>query len=1009
MRRSRLLAAVAASVVLLSLGWAARLIVASWQVREGVAWARKSIRARQYGPARDRLAGLASSGPRHGEIVYLLGLCEQRMGRPLAAIDAWARVPQGSALAARAALDRGKTLLFSLGRLRDAELAFRAAARGAAPLALKARWSLAELLLWEGRLEDVSSLLKEIFTVGSLRDRAAALRELGRLDSVVVPREEVQPVLDLSARHAPDDDRVWLARAFLALQYGRFEEARAWLDRCERRPSDASLAPACWRARLQWALAAGDEQEAARALASAPSMQITEVERLSLEAWFAAARNDATAERAALERLVALVPGRTQAVDRLAALTLRSGENSHSLALRTLQVDHLRDKEQYRRLLLSDDSPVSSAELQQRARLAERLGRWFEARGWLTLAKERDPGDQRVLYELERLARDPRPGAADSPSAPPQAISLSAWIGTAAAGHGPTPHGARGPSSGERRVALAFQDDAAAAGLNFTYNSGASQEHQIPEVIGGGVAVLDYDGDGWLDVYLVQGGDFPPRPPKHDPHPSPRSPITAELRFDEGDRLFRNRRDGTFEDVTVASGVARVPRGYGFGVTRGDFDNDGRPDLFITRYGSYTLLHNQGDGTFADFTERAGLGGDRDWATSAAFADFDGDGDLDLYVCHYLVWDAAHPTICPDARAPSGNASCLPLRFPARPDHLFRNDGARFVDVTADAGIVDHDGRGLGVVAADFDGDNRIDVFVANDMSANFLFHNLGNLRFKEIAQEAGVACNAEGGYQAGMGVACGDVDGDGRLDLAVTNFFGESTTLFRNLGSGIFADETTRFGLKAPTRFLLGFGLSFLDVDNDGWLDLASANGHIHDLGKKIPYAMPAQLLRGGPTGRLTDVSRQSGSVWNVPRIGRGLAAADLDNDGRFDVLLVSQNAPLAYLHNRSAPTGNSLTLRLEGTVSNRDAIGAVVTISCGAARRRAGPVGGGSYASAGDPRLHFGLGPNHTVDLTEVRWPSGRVDQFRDLAAGAEYLIQEGNPEARAVCQPSAHPCHR
>jgi hypothetical protein len=460
-----------------------------------------------------------------------------------------------------------------------------------------------------------------------------------------------------------------------------------------------------------------------------------------------------------------------------------------------------------------------------------------------------------------------------------------------------------------------------------------------------------------------------------------------------GDRLFRNRGDGTFEDVTARAGIARIDRGYGFGVTSGDYDNDGRPDLLVTRFGSYLLLHNRGDGTFEDATARAGLSGARDWPTSAAFADLDNDGDLDLYVCHYLEWDAVHPTLCLGPSASHGYVSCLPLRFPARADHLFRNDGGRFVDVTEAAGIIDPDGRGLGVVASDLDDDGRIDLIVANDMTANRLFHHQGGLRFEEIGHIAGVACNAEGGYQAGMGIACGDQDGDGRPDLAVTNFFGESTSLFRNLGGGMFADVTTSVGLKAPSRFRLGFGITFLDVDNDGNLDLATANGHIHDVRPNAPYEMPAQLLTGDRDGRLTDITDRLGPPWTIPRIGRGLARADLDNDGRIDLLIVTQNSPLAYFHNQTEQAGHFLTLLLEGTQSNRDAIGARVTVAAGGRRQTAWRFGGGSYASASDPRLHFGLGPARTIDEIEVRWPSGRIDHFRDLGADTGYLIKEGS----------------
>jgi hypothetical protein len=476
----------------------------------------------------------------------------------------------------------------------------------------------------------------------------------------------------------------------------------------------------------------------------------------------------------------------------------------------------------------------------------------------------------------------------------------------------------------------------------------------------------------------MQGGPFPPRAGATGP----------------GDRLFRNRGDGTFEDVTERCGLAALPLAYGHGVAVGDYDNDGHADLFRTGWRSYALLHNRGDGTFEDATAVAGLGGDRDWPTSAALADLDGDGDLDLYVCHYLDWDSSHPRVCPDPGQNGRPIYCYPRDFAALPDHLFRNDGGRFVDVTAAAGIVDREGRGLGVVAADLDDDNRVDLFVANDTTPHYLFHNRGGLRFAEIGLGSGVAANSEGGFQAGMGVACGDLDGDGRPDLAVTNFYGESTTLFQNLGGNLFGDATATVGLATPTRFFLGFGVSFLDADNDGHLDLAAANGHVNDYRPRVPYAMPAQLLRGRPRGRLTDVSAMAGAPWQVPRVGRGLAIADLDNDGVLDLLLVSQNGPLAYFHNLTQG-GHYLTLALQGTISNRDGVGARVTVAAGGRSSVAQRFGGGSYLSASDGRLHFGLGTADRVDSLEVRWPSGRVDRFSRLVADAVYLVVEGSAE--------------
>jgi tetratricopeptide (TPR) repeat protein len=963
--RSRVAAGIALGLLAAVLSGMTWLLVGRWQVHEGLGWAARQMDARHFAAARDRLAWLATWWPHRADVAYFLGACEAELGHPDAALAAWSRVPSGSSLAAARSLAQGRLLVRARGRLAEAETCYRAAEQGQSPTAVEARWALAELLLWEGRLGEMRRLLEEIARSHSLRDRIGALREHWRLDGVAVAAEEVQPFLDQASRTAPDDHRVWLARAHLATRYGRFAEARHWLDRCQARNPDDPVLP---RARLQWALSAGEPEEARVALSRISPEDVDAVGRWSLLAWFAARRSDAVAERSALEALIAIEPGNTAAMDRLAALALQAGDRPFAEALRHRQENALRDTERYRRLLLADHDRISADELRERARLAQRLGRWFEAQDWLKLVLKCNVDDPAARDALDRLARDDR---ITSPAAP----TWSMLLDQAAARTMPS----RSPA--HPSAAITFRDDAAAAGLRFSYQNGETPQHQIPETIGGGVAVVDYDGDGWLDVYLVQGGRFPP-----GSDPSASVP---------GDRLFRNRGDGTFEDATARAGIARMDRSYGFGVTSGDYDSDGRPDLFVTRFESYLLLHNRGDGTFEDSTARAGLSGARDWPTSAAFADLDNDGDLDLYVCHYVEWDAVNPTLCLGPSASHGYVSCLPLRFPARADHLFRNDGVRFADVTRVAGIADPDGRGLGVVAADIDDDGRVDLFVANDMTANRLFHNQGSLRFEEIGHLAGVACNAQGGYLAGMGAACADLDHDGRPDLAVTNFFAESTTFYRNLGQAMFTDATAAIGLKAPSRFLLGFGITFLDVDNDGNLDLATANGHIHDIRPNVAYAMPAQLLRGDRDGCLSDISGRLGPPWTIPRIGRGLARADLDNDGRIDLLLVAQNSPLAYFHNQTGRTGHFLTLRLQGTQSNRDAIGARVTVAAGGHRQTAWRLGGGSYASAEDPRLHFGLGPARTIDEIEVRWPSGRTEHFHNLPADTGYLIREGEPK--------------
>ena len=540
--------------------------------------------------------------------------------------------------------------------------------------------------------------------------------------------------------------------------------------------------------------------------------------------------------------------------------------------------------------------------------------------------------------------------------------------------------------AGSSVVVPRFTDDAKLVGLSVVFDNGASPACQLPETMSGGVGLLDYDGDGQLDVFAIQGGHFPPQ--------SSRPP--------NADRLFRNRGDGTFEDVTGPSRLGGFGGGYGHGVAVGDYDNDGHPDLFVTRWQSYALYHNRGDGSFEDVTDHSGLAGDRDWPTSAAFADLDGDGDLDLYVCHYLKWAADHPRHCPSTSG-RGLRYCDPRHFDALPDHVFRNDGSRFVDVTREAGIDDRDGRGLGVVVADFDGDGQVDLFVANDGTANYLFRNRGGFRFEEVGQNAGVAASADGDYQAGMGVACGDLDGDGLPDLLVTNFYGESTTFFRNLGGGMFSDQTSSIALAAPSRSLLGFGIILGDANNDGWLDVMTANGHVNDSRPHFPYEMPAQILLGGPGGALADVSSKSGPPWSVPRLGRGLTCGDLDNDGQLDLILVSQNAAAAYFHNHTG-IGHFVTFKLEGTKSNRDGVGAVITVTAGGRRRRAWHCGGGSYQSASDPRLHFGLGHDR-CDEVEVRWPSGLVDRFAHLEVDRCYRLREGDASPTTLQPLSRH----
>jgi enediyne biosynthesis protein E4 len=948
------------ALVLVALACGAAWAWEARRLRSMLEQAKRDVAEGRLGRTRSELTALAARWSANGEVAYQLGLCEAARGRTEAALAAWEQVPAGSPFAGWAAAQRAKAEL-SRGRLVTAEALLTKSLELPGSHRDEARWGLVLLLREEGRFDEARRVYVE--GVNPACDPAATLAELYRLDHDPFPIEGVRQAMESAGRQAPDDDRVWLARAHLALRLGQLADAGRWLSAClERRPADDSV----WRARLDWAMASGKPDLVRHCLQHVPAGPDSDTLPWTVRAWFAQEQNDRAAELAAWQRLHELDPGDLKALDRLAELAAAAGESDRATEYRRRRqkLDEIDKAYVY---LLTGDNPVShAAEL---ARLARDLGRDVDVAVWSRLAAAPAPDRARSAsapLPWVRAHSSPRQTLAelmpDLVSAPDS--SVMARASTERLPAGPVPR---------------FLDDAAAAGLRFVHENGCDSARLIPPAsASGGVGLLDVDGDGWLDVYVVQGGPFPTGPA------SPR----------DGDRLFRNRAGGAFEDVTEHSGIAAAVRGYGHGVAVADFDNDGRPDIFLTRWHSYALLRNQGDGRFDDVTEQAGLAGDRDWPTSAAFADLDNDGDLDLYVCHYLSWNVHDHPVCIDPANPS-KYNCNPRDFPALPDHVFRNDAGRFVDVTARAGVVDRDGRGLGVVAADLDDDGRIDLYVANDTTANYLFHNLGDFRFHECGLDAGAAASASGSFQAGMGVACGDLDGDGRLDLAVTNYYNESTSFFSNLGRGDFHERSAAIGLALPSRYLLGWGIAFADLDNDGRLDVLTANGHIYDGRPQIPFTMSVQLLLGGRDGTLTDVSRRAGPPFLSPHLGRGLAAGDLDNDGRVDALVVCQNEPLVYLHNQT-PGGRFVTLRLEGTTSNRDAVGARVALQAGGKTQVAERTGGGSFQSASDPRLHFGLGDAQRVDAIEVRWPSGRADRYRDLAADSAYLLREGQPAA-------------
>lgn len=539
------------------------------------------------------------------------------------------------------------------------------------------------------------------------------------------------------------------------------------------------------------------------------------------------------------------------------------------------------------------------------------------------------------------------------------------------------------------------------AGIDFTHFDGRTEMDYIMETVGSGLGWIDYDQDGLLDLFLVQGSTCVP------PHLS--SPPTS--------KLFKNLGGGRFRDVTEQVGLGH--RGYGQGVAVGDFDNDGFPDLFLTCYGKPNVLyHNVSDGKsgrrFVDITARAGLGDHPDWRTrpnfssSAAFLDYNNDGKLDLFVCSYVVVDVAnYPECLTSTRL---RTMCPPSNFEATHSVLYRNNGdGTFTDVSAEAGIKQATAKALGVIALDLDDDGLLDIFVASDSVPNLLYRNLGGGRFESVGLVSGCAVNGAGLAQGSMGVDADDLDGDGRPDLFVTAFVRDTNTYFRNEGSGRFLDITTNTGLGAPSWYMVAWGTFFFDVDRDGSLDLAIANGHVArtiDVTEpaEVTYLQPAQFFLNDGRGRFRDLSRWAGDYFRQPRAGRGLAAADYDNDGHMDLAFSNRGEKPALLHNESQTPYHWLRLELRGTRSNRDAIGAKVTFHLPDGRKLVRyRKGGGSYLAAVDPRLLVGVGPSQQVDRVEVRWPSGLVQQVGPLTVDRSYRLVEGEPQAVPVTYPT------
>jgi enediyne biosynthesis protein E4 len=552
-------------------------------------------------------------------------------------------------------------------------------------------------------------------------------------------------------------------------------------------------------------------------------------------------------------------------------------------------------------------------------------------------------------------------------------LAVTLWVAASEAGEPAV------PETGPATSAITFKDITASAGIRFAHNNGAFGKKYLPETMGPGVAFIDYDNDGWPDIFLVNGMDWPGHVVKHT------TP-----------KLYHNNHDGTFTDVTHKAGLDVEM--FGMGVAVGDYDNDGYDDLFVTAYGQSHLFHNNGNGTFTDVTAKAGLSGVSEFSTSAAFVDYDRDGKLDLVVGNYVQWSIDGDLYCTlDGK---NKSYCTPESYKGTAVRLWHNKGdGTFEDVTQKAGLGEPTSKTLGIAVLDYDQDGWPDLLLSNDTQPNKLYHNNANGTFTEKAVVAGVAYAEDGVARAGMGVDAADYDHSGYPSLLITNFSNQMISLYHNEGKGLFVDEAPRSDIGRASLLTLGFGCFFFDYDLDGWPDVLVANGHIDpDIQRvqtNVKYAMVPHLFRNDGHGKFAEVTATMGAEFRKPAVARGAAYADVMNDGRLDLLIASNGGSVHLFRNvaaNDAAANRSLRIKLVGTKSNRDGIGATVKVTTGGETQTQMMRSGSSYLSASELVLTFGLGQREKAETLEIRWPSGQVEQLKNVAGGQTATLTEG-----------------